>query len=122
LHQGGAAAICDNIFLWAEGVPGGQIHQCMCAQYGDNAVSLRVVCEWIEMFKNGCMSVTDADFSGCPTTTTQNEERARELILQNRGVTVDKIAKQLNISIGSAYYVVHALRHLFPPLGSLLQR
>jgi hypothetical protein len=36
-------------FLWAEGVPGGQIHQCMCAQYGYNAH--RVVYEWIEMFK-----------------------------------------------------------------------
>jgi hypothetical protein len=62
------------------------------------------VYEWIEMFKIGCMSVTDAEHSGCPTTatTTQNEERARELILQNRRVTVDKIAKLLNICIGSA--------------------
>jgi hypothetical protein len=78
-------------FLYVEGVPGGQIHQCMCAQYGDNAVSHRVVCEWIEMFENGLMSVIDAEFSGCPTTATtaQNKERARELILQNRKVTAE---------------------------------
>jgi hypothetical protein len=59
----------------------------MCAQYEDNAVSCRVVSERIEMFnKSGCMSVTDAECSGCPTTatTTQNEGRATELILQNR--------------------------------------
>jgi hypothetical protein len=43
-------------FMWEEGVPGSQIHQHMCAQYGDNALSRRVVYEWIEMFKNGCMS------------------------------------------------------------------
>jgi hypothetical protein len=63
--------------LWAEGIPGGQIHQHMCAQYGDNAVSCRVEYEWIEMFKNGHTSVTDADSLGCPitATTTQNEER-----------------------------------------------
>jgi hypothetical protein len=76
----------------------------MGAQYGDSAVSCRVEYEWIEMFKNGHMNVTDAE----PITATnaQNEERARELILQNRRVTVDKIA-ELNISIGSAYSVVH---------------
>jgi hypothetical protein len=67
------------------------------------------VYEWIEMFKNGHMSVTDAVRLGHPTTATtiQNEERARELILQNRRVTVDEIAKQLSISIGSADSVVH---------------
>jgi hypothetical protein len=53
--------------------------------------------------------VTDAERSGCPTTATaaQNEERARELILQNKRVKVDEIAEQLNISIGSAYFVVY---------------
>jgi hypothetical protein len=40
-------------------------------------------------------------------TTEQNEERARKLILQTRRVTVDEIAKRLNISIVSAYSVVH---------------
>jgi hypothetical protein len=81
----------------------------MCAQYGGNAVCRGVVYEWIEMFKNGCMSVTDAEHSGHPTTATaaQNEEQARELILQSRRVTVDKMAKQLNISIGFAYSVMH---------------
>jgi hypothetical protein len=62
--------------LWAEGVPGGQIHQRMCAQYGDTALSHRAVYEWIEMFKNGCKSVTDSECLGHPTTatTTQNED------------------------------------------------
>jgi hypothetical protein len=45
---------------------------------------------------------------GRPTTATsaQNEERARELILQNRRMTVDQIEKP-NISIRPAYSVVH---------------
>jgi hypothetical protein len=101
LHQAGATVVS---FLWAEDVPGGQLYQ-----YRDSALSHRVVYEWIRMFKNGHMSVSDAEHSGHPTTATtaQNEERARELNLQDRRATVDKIAKQLNISIGSAYSVVH---------------
>jgi hypothetical protein len=93
-------------YLWVEGVPGGQIHQRMCAQYEDSVLSCRVVYKWIEMFKNSCMSVTDAECSGCTVTTTiaQNEERARELFLQNRR----EITKPLNIiSIGSGYSVMH---------------
>jgi len=68
-------------FLWA-GVPGAQIHLCMCAQYGDKVLSCRIVYEWIEMFENGRMSVTDAEGSGRPATatTTRNEERTLELI------------------------------------------
>jgi hypothetical protein len=104
LHQG--AMICDT-FLWVEDVPGGQVHQRMCAQYGDNVLARRVLYECTDMFKNDRTTVTDAERSGRLTTatTTQNEERAREPILQNR--RVDETAKQLNISIGSGYSVVH---------------
>jgi hypothetical protein len=88
LHQGGAT-ICDSL-LWAEGVPGGQIHQRMCAQYGDNALSRRVVYEWIEMFKNGRTSVTDAERLGHPitATTAQNEEGPLLETYLRRGTTV----------------------------------
>jgi hypothetical protein len=96
-------------FLWAEGVPGGHIHQRMCAYYGDNAIYRRVDYECMDMFKNGHTSMTDAERLGHPTTATitQNEERARVLFLQNRRVMVDEIAKQLNTNIQSAYSVVH---------------
>jgi hypothetical protein len=66
--------------------------------------------ECIEMFKNGHMSVTDAEHLGRPTTATttaQKEERARELNLQDIKVMINKLAKQLNISIVSACSVVY---------------
>jgi hypothetical protein len=70
-------------FLWAGSLPGGQINQNMCAQYGDNALPHRVVYEWNKMFENGHMSATDVECSSHPTTATtaQTEERAREQIL-----------------------------------------
>ena len=88
-------------FLWAEGVPGAQIHLRICAQYEDKVLSGRIVYEWIEMFENGCTSVTDAERSGCPATatTTRNEERTLELIRENRRITVEEVAGRLNVTI-----------------------
>jgi hypothetical protein len=121
LRQGGATL--RDLFLWTEGVPGGQIHQRVYAQCGDNALSRRVVYEWTEMSKSGRTSATDAESSGRPTTATtaRNGERTRELIPLNRRVTVEEIAKQLNCNIGSAYFVVHDIFqfHKFVPGGYL---
>ena len=79
-------------FLWAQGVPGAQIHLRMCAQYGD---------EWIEIFENGRTSVTHAERFGCPViaTTTRNDERTLELIRGNRRITVEEVAGRLNVTI-----------------------
>ena len=88
-------------FLWEEGVPGAQIHLRMCAQYGDKVLSRRIVYEWIEMFENGCTSVTDAERFGCPVTatTTRNEERTPEVIRENRRITVEEVAGRLTVTI-----------------------
>jgi len=96
-------------FLWAERVPGTQIHPRMCAQYGDKVLSRRIVYEWIEMFENGRTCVTDAERSGRPATatTTKNEERTLELIRENRRITVEEVAGRLNVSVGSAYSLIH---------------
>jgi hypothetical protein len=71
------------------------------------------------MFKNGRTSVIDAEHLGRPTATTaQNKERARELILQNRRVTVDETAKQLNISTTQNYHIyVYVSVICFIPYG-----
>jgi len=96
-------------FLWAEGVPGAQIHLRMSAQYGNKVLSRRIVYEWIEMFKNGRMSVTDAERSERPATatTTRNEEGTLELIHENRRMTFEEIAGRLNVSVGSAFSLIH---------------
>jgi hypothetical protein len=52
-------------------------------------------CDWCRVFGSSNHSHSSTEW------------RDRELILQNRRVTVNKIAKQLNISIGFAYSVVH---------------
>jgi len=96
-------------FLWAEGVPGAQIHLRMCAQYGYKVLSRRIFYEWIEMFENGRTNVTDAEHSGRPATATTswNEERTLELIRENRRITVEEVAGRLNVSVGSVYSLIH---------------
>ena len=81
----------------------------MCAQYGDKVLSCRIAYEWIEMLKNGRMSVTHAECSRRPATatTTRNEERNLELIRGNRRITVEEVAGRLNVSVGSAYSLIH---------------
>jgi len=66
------------------------------------------------MFENGRTSVTDAERSGRPATatTTRNEERTLELIRENRRITVEVVAGRLNVSVGSAYSLIHDSRKL----------
>jgi len=53
--------------------------------------------------------VTDAERSRRPATatTTRNEERILELIRENRRITVEEVAERLNVSVGSAYSLIH---------------
>jgi hypothetical protein len=44
-------------FLWAEGVPGAEMHRRISVQYSNSVVSLRMVYERIESFKNGRTSI-----------------------------------------------------------------
>ena len=61
------------------------------------------------MFENGRTSVMDAERSGRPSTSTTDEEleEARSIILTDRRVTIEEITLQLGISQGTAYSLVH---------------
>jgi hypothetical protein len=48
------AGIC---FLWAEVVPGAEMHRRISVQYGNSVMSQWMVYEWIESFKNGHTSI-----------------------------------------------------------------
>ena len=81
----------------------------MSAQYGDKVVSRRFVYEWIEMIENGRMILTDVEHSRLPATalSTRNEEGTLELIRENRRLTIEEVEGRLNVSVGSAYSLIH---------------
>jgi len=96
-------------FLWAEGVPGAEMHRRISVQYGNSVMSQQMVYKWIERLKNGRTSIKHEEGASCPSVsiTDVNTEWVRDLILQNRWVTIDEVAHQLQISYGVAYEVMH---------------
>jgi hypothetical protein len=94
-------------FLCAEGLSGAEMHKRMSVQYGNSVMSQRIVCEWIESFKNGRTSVKHGEGTGGQSTsiTDADAERVYGMILQNR--RVNEVAHQLQIIRVSTYEIIH---------------
>ena len=97
------------LFLWAEGVPGAEMHRRISVQYGNSVVSQWVVYEWIERFKNGRTSIKHEEGARCPSTsiTDVNMEWVHDMILQNRWVTTNEVEHQLQIGHGATDEIIH---------------
>jgi len=70
-------------FLWSEIVSGAEIHCRLLAQYGNSVLPQHSVCEWIEQFRNGHISVPHEEGSRHPSTaTTDNDiEHVHDMVL-----------------------------------------
>jgi len=68
--------------------------------YGDNAMKKTAVYKWVKRFSEGRESVTDEESSGQPATsrTEVNIAKVRQIVRENRQLTVRSIAKQVNIN------------------------
>jgi len=68
--------------------------------YGDNAMKKTAVYKWVKHFSEGRESVTDEERSGRPATsrTEENIAKVRQIVRENRHLTVRSIAKQMNIN------------------------
>ena len=71
--------------------------------YGDNAVKKTAVYRWVKRFSTGRESVTDEERSGRPATsrTEENIAKIRQIVRENRRLTVRSIAEQVNIDRGT---------------------
>ena len=63
--------------MWAEGVPGAEMHRMMSVQYGNSVMSQRIVCEWSERFKNGRTSLKHGEGTGRQSTSITDADTAR---------------------------------------------
>ena len=84
-------------FLWSEGVSGIAIHQRFSAQYGNSLLPQWNVYEWIEKLKYGRTNVTHDKGAGrlSIAITEDNIERAYDMVLLDRRVTIDEVAHVL---------------------------
>jgi len=67
--------------------------------YGDNAMKKTAVYKWVKRFSEGRESVIDENRSGRPATsrTEENIAKFRQIVRENRRLTVRGIAEQVNI-------------------------
>jgi transposase len=70
--------------------------------FGENSLSRAAVFEWHSRFKPGRVSVEDDKRSGRPSTskTTENVEKIRELVHEDRRRTIHELADTVGISYG----------------------
>ena len=67
--------------------------------YWNNAMKKTAIYKWVKRFSEGRESVTDKERSGRPATS-RNEEnitKIRQIVRENRWLTVRSIAEQMNI-------------------------
>ena len=81
------------------GKSGNEIRVMLVQVYGDYAMKKTAVCKWVKSFYEGRESVTDEERSGRPATRRTEEKTAkiRQIVRENRKLTVMSIAEQVNI-------------------------
>jgi hypothetical protein len=78
---------------------GNKIGEMLVQVYGDNAMKKTVVYKQVKRFSEGREYVTDEERSGRPATikTEENVANIRQIMRENRRLTVRNIAEQVNI-------------------------
>ncbi|KAG5348132.1 SETMR methyltransferase, partial [Acromyrmex charruanus] len=76
--------------------------------YGDDTLSKTQVYQWYECFKSGREAVEDDARPGRPSTskTDENVDEIRQLLIENRKLTIREIAETTNISFGSVQSIL----------------
>jgi len=81
------------------GKSGNEIREMLVQVYGNNAMKKTAVCKWVKRFSEGRGSVTDEKRSGrlAKSKTEGNITKIRQILRENRRLTVRSIAKYVNI-------------------------
>lgn len=74
--------------------------------FGNDSLKKTVVYQWHERFKSGRESIEDDERSGRPSTskTDENIDEVKEMLVNNRKLTIREIAEDLNIAYGSVQH------------------
>ena len=86
-------------FLVKLGKSGNEIREILMQIYRDNDMKKTAVYRWVKRFSEGRESITDEERPGRPATsrTEENIAKIRQIVRENRRVTVRSIAERVNI-------------------------
>ncbi|VEN48760.1 unnamed protein product [Callosobruchus maculatus] len=76
--------------------------------YGEATLEQSNVYRWYEMFSEGREDVNDEERAGRPSTSTTDEniDKVKKIVLTNLRITVREVAEDLNISIGPCHSIL----------------
>jgi len=85
-------------FLVKLGKSGNEIREMLMQVYGNNAMKKTAVYKWVKRFSEGRESVTDEEIPEQPATSKTEENIIRQIVRENRRLTVRSVAEQVNIN------------------------
>jgi len=90
------------------GKNGPEIHHMLQQVYGECALKERTVFKWVQRFREGREDPKDDARSGCPSTSSGNENIncMRSLMLSDRRLTVRMIAEELGLGKSSVHIIL----------------
>ncbi len=82
--------------------------------YGDRVMSMATFYRWYNLFREGREGVEDEPREGRPSTarTEVLKNTADVIVREDRRITVRELAQRLNISVGSAFAILHDDLHM----------
>ncbi|XP_076029840.1 protein GVQW3-like [Oratosquilla oratoria] len=101
-------------FLDLKGYNAQQIHDETKAVYDDDCLSYDTVVRWKRNFQTGHMSLTDESRTGRSSLTDSaaTVKKVKDLILEDRGVTIHVIMHETGLSYGSVWKIIHDELHM----------
>uniref|UniRef100_A0A672ZDH7 Mos1 transposase HTH domain-containing protein n=1 Tax=Sphaeramia orbicularis TaxID=375764 RepID=A0A672ZDH7_9TELE len=95
-------------YLHKKGMTPKEIHEDMVSTLGKECLAYSTVRKWVAEFKQGRTSTEDDPRSGCPKTSSSDEQvdAIHCMVLSDRRMTVQQIAKATDISVGSVHHVL----------------
>ncbi|KAJ4427673.1 hypothetical protein ANN_25322 [Periplaneta americana] len=95
-------------FCYKLGKTATETHGMLVQVYGEEAVSRKCVYEWFKRFRDGKETIEDEPRSGRPSTSRTPEmiEKVRQMLAQDRRLTLRLIAEELDISKDTVHTIV----------------
>ncbi|GFR93853.1 transposase [Elysia marginata] len=102
-------SVIKFLHLKMKGQNSTEIHQEMVQVYAEKCSSYSTATHWVRKFKSGFLSVMDEHREGRPPSvvTEKNVSTVEKLIMQDRRITVKKLAFETKISKGSVETILH---------------
>lgn len=90
-------------FCYKNGIKCSNVLEMLNIAFGESTISKTRVYEWYKRFQEGREDVEDDERPGRPSTSISDEnvEKVKEIIMNDRRITIREVAEDVGISIGS---------------------